>query len=254
MEGDSCIQVRELSVTYRKNRKKAVDRVSLDLPPGYVHGLLGANGAGKTTLLSVLCGVMRPGSGSAHVLGHELPREKEEVKEKIGVVPQEIALYPALTVRENLFYIGKMQRIPKASLRERVEDAIAAFQLEEKAGERVDRLSGGMKRRVNLMAGTLHRPELLFLDEPTTGIDVHSRGMILDHLKSLREQGVTLLYTSHDLEEAQELCDRIAVMDEGRIVKDDLTDELLEGGPASGKKLRDLLLRITASEEEPERS
>ncbi len=247
MQQGYCIVTEGLSVVYRKGGKRAVNGLDLKVPERTVFGILGPNGAGKTSLLSVLCGVRRPSEGRVCVLDHELPAEKEALKARIGVVPQEIALHHSLSVRENLNYLGKMHSIPREILRERVEDLLGAFRLEEKADERVARLSGGMKRRVNLMAGLLHRPELLFLDEPTTGIDVHSKGMILDHLKKEKEGGMAILYTSHDLEEAQELCERIAVMDEGRIVKEAGAEELVGDVPLTGDSLRKLLMSLTAA-------
>ncbi len=249
MDPEFCIRVEELRVFYRKNRTNAVDGIDLSIPKASIHGVLGPNGAGKTTLISVLCGVMRPGSGSVHVLDHPLPAEREALKSRIGVIPQEIALYPSLTVRENLLYIGRMQGMSSGPLRERVEKEIRNFELEPKRNERVDRLSGGMKRRVNLMAGILHHPELLFLDEPTPGIDIHSRMMILDRLRKMREEGVSMLYSSHDMGEAADLCDRMSVMDRGRIVEESSSEEIAEMG-SGGKGLRELLLRVTDPKED----
>ncbi len=251
MGQDTCIVTEELSVVYRKNGAKALDRVNLEVPSGNIFGLLGPNGAGKTTLLSVLCGVLRASSGTARVLGHELPREKEVLKERIGVVPQETALYPTLSIRENLLYLGRMHSIPEKELKERVRGLTEELQLADRGNERIEHLSGGMKRRVNLMAGLLHEPELLFLDEPTTGIDVHSRQMILERLKREREAGKTLIYSSHDLEEAEEICDRVAIMDEARIVRAGSTEELLRDPASSEGSLRKLILGATGSTETP---
>lgn len=234
-----AVRTDALTVRYRKADLPAVDALDLEIPGGIIQGLLGPNGAGKSTLLSVLCAVRAPGQGRVEVLGHSLPAEKEALKRRIGLVPQEIALYPTLTVKENLSYLGRMQHIPHSLLKERVPKMIEAFGLAEKSRERVDRLSGGMKRRLNLLAGILHDPELLFLDEPTTGVDVHSRELILEHLKALREKGTTIIYTSHDLPETRELCDRVALMHDGRIIRDGSAEALEAEG------LRELLVGLS---------
>lgn len=196
----------------------AVDDVSFSIEAGEIFSLLGPNGAGKTTTISILSGLIKPTSGEATIAGHSLTRNQLEVKKAIGVVPQEIALYESLTARENLVFWGQMYGMSGARLKQRVEEALLQIGLTGRADQKVESYSGGMKRRVNIAVGLLHEPSLVFMDEPTVGIDPQSRRSILDTVKDLNKQGMTVLYTTHYMEEAQELSDRVGIIDHGKLI------------------------------------
>ncbi|HJR24647.1 MAG TPA: ABC transporter ATP-binding protein [Acidimicrobiales bacterium] len=217
----------------RFGTRAAVDDVTFSIGPGETFGLLGPNGAGKTTTISMACGLLRPDAGEVHVAGHRMHPLAIEAKAAIGLVPQEIALYPDLTARENLRFFGQLQRISGATLTSRVAEVLEVVGLADRADERVDRYSGGMMRRINIAVGLLHRPQLLVLDEPTVGVDPQSRNAILESVEALAGSGLSVLYTTHYMEEAERLCDRIAIIDAGRIVAEgtrrELVDSLGEG-------------------------
>ena len=197
---------------------KAVKRVSFEIKEGEIFSLLGPNGAGKTTTISMLSTLYTPTSGDATIGGHSITKDPMAVKQVIGVVPQEIALYEDLTARENLLFWGQMYGLSGKSLASRVDEVLQQIDLVEKAKDRVKTYSGGMKRRVNIGVGLLHKPRLLFMDEPTVGIDPQSRRAILDTVKALNKQGMTVLYTTHYMEEAQELSDRVGIIDHGELI------------------------------------
>ena len=196
----------------------AVDDVSFQIDEGEIFSLLGPNGAGKTTTISILSCLLRPDSGEARVGGFSVTREADEVKRLIGVVPQDIALYEDLSGRENLMFWGRMYGMSGTELNDRVDEVLELIGLVDRQKDRVEKYSGGMKRRVNIGAALLHKPRFLYLDEPTVGIDPQSRRSILDGVKDLNAAGVTVLYTTHYMEEAQELSDRIGIMDQGVMV------------------------------------
>jgi ABC-2 type transport system ATP-binding protein len=196
---------------------KALDGVSFSVREGELFGLLGPNGAGKTTLLSILSCLMEPTSGEVRLQGRRVHRGDRRLRQLIGVVPQELALYGDLTARENLHFFGELYRLTGAALRERVNAVLSAVALEDKANERVHTFSGGMKRRLNLGAALVHGPRLLLLDEPTVGVDPQSRNHIFEEVRRLNAAGVTILYTSHYMEEVQTLCPRVGIMDHGRL-------------------------------------
>jgi linearmycin/streptolysin S transport system ATP-binding protein len=196
----------------------AVDEVSFQIGEGEIFSLLGPNGAGKTTTISILSCLLRPDSGEARVGGFSVTSEAEKVKRLIGVVPQDIALYEDLSGRENLMFWGRMYGMGGAELNKRVDEVLEMIGLVDRQKDRVDKYSGGMKRRVNIGAALLHKPRLLYLDEPTVGIDPQSRRSILDGVKDLNASGMTVLYTTHYMEEAQELSDRIGIMDKGAMI------------------------------------
>lgn len=229
---------------YPGNPLPALDGMDLRLHEGEIFGLLGPNGAGKTTAIAILSTILAPGSGSVVIKGHDLQRQKRAVRRIIGLVPQEIALYPALTTRENLGFFGKLHGLGGELLIRRIEETLTAVGLETRADQRIGTFSGGMKRRANLAVGILHHPQILFLDEPTVGIDAQSRNLILDRIETLRNRGTTVLYTTHYMEEAQRLCSRIAIMDQGRILSEGTLDQLLVQGPA-GSDLGQLFLHLT---------
>src|SRR5512147_2114492 len=196
----------------------AVKGISFDIKEGEIFSLLGPNGAGKTTTISMLSTLYRPTSGDAIIGGHSITREPMAVKQVIGVVPQELALYEDLTARENLLFWGQMYGLSGKPLQARIDEVLDQIGLTDKAKNRVKTYSGGMKRRVNIGVGLLHKPRLLFMDEPTVGIDPQSRRAILDTVKDLNKQGMTVLYTTHYMEEAEELSDRVGIIDHGELI------------------------------------
>ncbi|HSR99667.1 MAG TPA: ABC transporter ATP-binding protein [Kofleriaceae bacterium] len=198
--------------------RTAVGAVDLDVARGECLGLLGPNGAGKTTTISMACGVVTPTRGAVTVGGVDLAREPRRAKAKLGLVPQDIALYEELSAVQNLRYFGALYSLAREALAERIEWALGVVGLRDRADEQVRRYSGGMKRRLNLAAGLVHRPELLFLDEPTVGVDPQSRNHIFETVRQLRADGMTVVYTSHYMEEVEALCDRVAIIDDGAIV------------------------------------
>ncbi|MCX7843114.1 MAG: ABC transporter ATP-binding protein [Clostridia bacterium] len=218
------IELKGLEKSYGKT--KAVDNVSLQIMEGEVFGLLGPNGAGKSTLISMVTTLISPDSGEIVIKGNSLRKKTGEIKKLLGLVPQEIALYPTLTARENLMFWGRMYGLGGALLKERVEEAFELAGLKERAGDRIDSFSGGMKRRINIAAALLHHPEILIMDEPTVGIDPQSRNHILETVLKLNGKGMTVIYTSHYMEEVEFLCSRIAIMDHGKIIAAGTKDEL----------------------------
>ena len=212
----AILQVNEISKKY--GNLNAVQNVSFDIQEGEIFSLLGPNGAGKTTTISMLSCLLRPDEGDALVNGHSIRTDQMGVKAVLGVVPQEIALYNDLSARENLTFWGKMYGLRGAPLRARVDEVLEIIGLTDRARDRVGKYSGGMKRRVNIAVALLHKPQVIFMDEPTVGIDPQSRRNILDSVVALKNEGMTVLYTTHYMEEAQELSDHIAIMDSGRII------------------------------------
>jgi ABC-2 type transport system ATP-binding protein len=196
----------------------AVDGVSFSIPPGEVFSLLGPNGAGKTTIISMICGLLSPTAGDAVIGGHSIRRQPALAKSLMGVVPQEVAVYGDLSAQENLSFFGRMYGLRGEKLAERVREVLQTTGLADRARERVAKFSGGMKRRLNIGLALLHQPRLLILDEPTVGIDPQSRRHILDEVIALNRAGTSVLYTTHYMEEAQELSHTIAIMDHGRII------------------------------------
>jgi len=196
----------------------AVKRISFDIKEGESFSLLGPNGAGKTTTISVLSTLYAPTEGDATVGGHSVSKEPMAVRQLIGVVPQDLAIYDDLTARENLSFWGQMYGLSGKALKARIVEVLEQIGLSDKANNRVKTYSGGMKRRVNIGVGLLHKPHLLFMDEPTVGIDPQSRRAILDSVKELNKQGMTVLYTTHYMEEAQELSDRVGIIDHGELI------------------------------------
>jgi ABC-2 type transport system ATP-binding protein len=196
----------------------AVKGITFDIKEGEIFSLLGPNGAGKTTTISMLSTLYTPTAGDATIGGHSITKNPMAVKQVIGVVPQEIALYEELTARENLIFWGQMYGLGGKPLADRVDEVLEQIGLTDKARNRVKTYSGGMKRRVNIGVGLLHKPRLLFMDEPTVGIDPQSRRAILDTVKDLNKKGMTLLYTTHYMEEAQEISDRVGIIDHGELI------------------------------------
>ncbi len=211
----------------RFGERTAVDDVSFGIAAGETYGLLGPNGAGKTTTISMVCGLLAPDSGTVVINGDTMATDRCPAKTHLGLVPQEIALYPDLSGRENMEFFGRLQGLSGARLGERIDSVLELVGLADRGGERTDDYSGGMKRRANIGVALLHEPELLILDEPTVGVDPQSRNAILDGIADLQSSGMAVLYTTHYMEEAERLCDRIGVMDEGRLVAEGSTAELV---------------------------
>lgn len=206
----------------------AVDGISFSIEEGEVFGLLGPNGAGKSTTIAMLTGLFPPDSGTIRIMGMDAVIETEKVKHLIGVVPQELALYPTLSARENLRFFGEMYGLGGQRLKERMENVLQYVSMLERANDPVHSYSGGMKRRVNLAAGLMSNPRLLFLDEPTVGVDPQSRNHIFESVEHLnRDQGMSILYTTHYMEEAERLCQRIAIIDHGKIIAMDTPRNLI---------------------------
>lgn len=238
------IEIRDLKKTYKGSSEAAVEQISLDIFPNEIFGLLGPNGAGKTTTISILCGLFPPTGGSIKINGLSIDTDLDQIKKIIGVVPQDIALYPTLTALENLTFFGNMYGLRGNPLRDRIFDCLKVFGLEKVARKKIDTCSGGMKRRINLIAGLLHQPKVLFLDEPTVGIDVQSRVVILDYLKRINELGTTIIYTSHHMEEAEHLCSRVAIVDRGEIIAIGNPKELIKEHPEF-LNLENIFLHLT---------
>jgi ABC-2 type transport system ATP-binding protein len=205
----------------------ALDGVGFDVAEGEVFGLLGPNGAGKTTLLSIVSCLLRPTAGEVRVRGRTLHASDRDARRAIGIVPQELALYGELSARENLRFFGELYGLRGAGLSRRVDEVLAAVALADRADGRADTFSGGMKRRLNLGIALMHRPPLLLLDEPTVGVDPQSRNHIFEEVRRLNRAGVTIVYTSHYMEEVQALCRRVGIIDHGRLVACDTLPNLL---------------------------
>jgi ABC-2 type transport system ATP-binding protein len=219
-KADWIIRTRGISKSYRGAQRKAVDSLDLEIEKATIFGLLGPNGAGKTTTLSMLCGLLAPDSGTVELAPGT---SRTELRKTIGYVPQDLALYPRLTARENLAFFGSLYQVSGERLRARIDALLDLIGLSDRAGDKVQTYSTGMQRRLNLALGLIHEPRILLLDEPTVGIDPQSRNCIFEAVLELRKHGTSILYTTHYMEEASRLCDRIAIMDEGRII--------LEGDP-----------------------
>jgi ABC-2 type transport system ATP-binding protein len=225
MNENLAIEVKDLKKSF--GSLKAVRGVSFQVAKGEILSLLGPNGAGKSTTISMLAGLLEPDSGEASIMGHSITSQSQQARACVGVVPQDIALYPDLSARENLFFWGKMYGLRGSALKGRVDEVLRVIGLTERQHDRVGTFSGGMKRRVNIGAALLHKPDVVIMDEPTVGIDPQSRRHILDNVKELMQQGMTVLYTTHYMEEAEELSNHIAIMDQGKLIAYGTHSELI---------------------------
>ena len=246
----AAISINNLVHRYKDAEQNAVDGILLEIKEGEIFGLLGPNGAGKTTTISILSGLLKPTQGKVFIHDFDIGQQSDEIKKVIGVVPQDVALYPTLTAKENLDFFGSMYGISKSTLKEKINHYLHLFGLENTGNKRVEQFSGGMKRRLNLIASLLHDPKILILDEPTASVDVQSRNMIIEFLRDLNKKGTTILYTSHYLEEAENLCTEIAIIDDGKIIIQGSPQQIIGSQPGfdnletiflklTGKKLRD---------------
>lgn len=240
----SPLSVHNLIKRYSGSTTPAVNGLSFTVGAGEVFGLLGPNGAGKTTAISIMNTLRRPTGGTVHIFGIDVGKNPASARKLIGFVPQEIALYDGLTVRENLHFFGHMYGLSGKELEQRVSECLEFAGLTASAKSRVSTFSGGMKRRANLAAGILHKPRLIFLDEPTVGIDPQSRSLLLDRLEQLRGEGVTMVYTTHYMEEAQALCTSVAIMDHGSIIAQGSPEHLIGDHPGC-LNLEDLFILLT---------
>ncbi len=224
--------------------ENALDGLSLQVDEGQIVGLLGPNGAGKTTAVSILSTLMRPSAGQLAVMGRPVAAPLRPIRQVVGLAPQEIALYEPLSVRENLTYFGRMYGLRGEGLKARVADCLTAVGLTAQADRPVAVFSGGMKRRANLAAAIVHAPRLLFLDEPTVGVDAQSRALIMDLLRGLQQDGTAMVYTTHYMEEVEALCGRVVIMDAGRIIAEGAPADLRASHP-DADSLGELFLKLT---------
>ena len=223
----------------RFGSRLAVDDVSFQVAPGETYGLLGPNGAGKTTTIRVVCGLLAADGGEVSVSGMPVSTSTRRAKAQIGYVPQDVSLYPDLTARENLSFFGRLYRLSSKTLRERVDEVLDLIDLTDRGDDRVESFSGGMKRRLNIGASLLHRPRLLVLDEPTVGVDPQSRHAILESIQTLGSAGLAVLYTTHYMEEAERLCDRIGIIDHGHLIAEGTIKLSVESAVRAGAPLLD---------------
>lgn len=239
------IDIKGLTKRYRNANENAVDHLDLQIKNAEIFGLLGPNGAGKTTTISILCNQISADAGTVRIDNMPLHSDREKIKKIIGVVPQDIALYPKLTALENLKFFGNMYGLRGHSLKDRINECATNFGLNHKINKKISTFSGGMKRRVNLIAGLLHKPKILFLDEPTVGIDVQSKNVIIEHLENLNDkEKTTIVYTSHLMEEAERFCTQIAIIDNGKIIAEGKPKALLKDYPTCNN-LEDIFLLLT---------
>lgn len=221
----------------------ALDSLSLEIEKGELFGLLGPNGAGKTTLIKVLCGLLEPTRGSAHVAGHDIQKEAAKVKELIGVCPQDVTAYSYLSGRENVELFGNLHAMSKEKLKKNADELLEKMSLSEDANRRLGKYSGGMKRRINLIIALVHDPEIAFLDEPTVAMDPQSRHAVWDFIKELEKRDKTIILTTHYMEEAQELCDRVGIIDHGKLIALGTPKQLMEKFHA--KNLEEVFIELT---------
>ena len=244
MSNTAIIEIENLTKTFKNASENAVDGISFRINKNEIFGLLGPNGAGKTTTISILCGLFPPTSGKVLIDGKDLHEELPSIKNIIGIVPQDIALYPTLSARENLAFYGSMYGLHGKDLKEKIDMWLEKLGLNDASKRQVSTYSGGMKRRVNLIAGVLHSPKILFLDEPTVGVDVQSRNVIIEHLKEINAAGTTIIYTSHHMEEAEHFCTRVSIIDHGKILTQGTPGELISNN-AGSTNLENVFLNLT---------
>ncbi|MCG8700233.1 MAG: ABC transporter ATP-binding protein [Bacteroidales bacterium] len=238
------LSIENLTVQYKGNDLPSVNNLSLNVNEGDIFGLLGPNGAGKSTTINTISGLIKPAKGSVIIHEIDIIHHLSAAKQMIGVVGQDIALYEKLTAFENLMFFGSLYNIPKNTLRERITTLLDRMDLMKHSQKKIKAYSGGMKRRINLLAGLLHQPQLLILDEPVAGVDVQTRNVIREFISDLRKQGTTIIYTSHLMEDAERLCDQIGIIDNGELIADGKPAELVSKYKDCNT-LEDVFLKLT---------
>jgi ABC-2 type transport system ATP-binding protein len=244
MTGTPVIEVKDLVKKYRGSGEVALKGISITVNEGEFLGLLGPNSAGKTTFTFIICGLISPTSGTVRIFNRNMTESPGDAKKRIGLVPQEIALYSGLTVKENIYFYGHMMGYHGDELKKRAGRLIEIFNLEDHLSKLILHCSGGIKRRVNLISGIIHDPELLILDEPTLGVDIQLREMIFGHLSELNKKGTTIIYTTHYMREAEQLCSRVNIIDHGLLIADGTTAALIAGN-AGCEDLGQVFLKMT---------
>jgi len=238
------IKIEHISKKYKTAENFSVVDLDLFIEEKEIFGLLGPNGAGKTTLISILCSLIKPTSGSFTINGLNYQTHKNELKQLIGIVPQEYALYPTLTAFENLKYFGSMYGLHGKKLKNKINEYLEILGLSQFTNKRIETFSGGMKRRINLIASILHEPKVLFLDEPTVGVDVQSKNVIIEFLQDLNKKGTTIIYTSHHLNEAEAFCTKVAIIDHGKLITKGKPADLINK-QESAHNLEEVFLNLT---------
>ncbi len=238
------IEINDLRKHYAGATAPALDGFSCKVEQNLIVGLLGPNGAGKTTCFNILCGMVKPDAGQALIAGQDCNSERVAIGSLMGMVPQQIALFGNLTAMENFRYVGRLYGLPEHTINTRTQLLLERLGLDKHAGKRINAFSGGMKRRANIIASLLHEPELLLLDEPTAGVDVQSRALIIDFIKDYRSQGKTILYTSHLMDEAEQICDKVIIIDNGKFITSGEPASLIRD-TAHCSRLEDVFLHFT---------
>ncbi len=243
----ALIKVSGLKKSYKGNPMPVLKGIDLEIKRGEFFGLLGPNAAGKTTLISIMCGLLKITEGKVHIHGQEVGNNNFAIKQLIGLIPQEIALYPTLTVVENLRFFGQMYGIRRKALEKRIEECLELLKLHAHADKRISNCSGGIRRRANLMCGLIHSPEIIFLDEPTLGVDAQSMNLIYEYLRKLNSEGTTIIYTTHYMREAESLFSRVTIIDDGFIIANSTPARLLEEHP-NCRDLGEVFIKLTGRE------
>ena len=239
----AAVRINNLGFTYPRQPAACFSNLSLEVPEGERFGLFGPNGAGKTTLMNCMTGLLEFQQGSIQLLGHEIAHHKKSINKLFGFVPQEFSFYQELSPVENLAFFGAWSGLQKQEIKNKTTELLEVLGLADVQNKKVQEFSGGMKRRINLAIGVIHNPRILFLDEPTVGVDVHSRHAIVNYLKKLNDGGTTLIYTSHQLSEAEGLCNIVALIDDGKIIAHDTLNQLLIDHKEDG--LEGLFINLT---------
>jgi ABC-2 type transport system ATP-binding protein len=243
----ALIRISNLKKTYKGNPDEILKGVDLEIHKGEFFGLLGPNAAGKTTLISIICGLLKFNEGSVFVHDVDIAKHYRKINRFIGLIPQEIALYPTLTVKENLAFFGEMHGLFGRKLKNTIDEYISVVQLEHHAGKKISNCSGGIKRRANLVAGLMHDPEIIFLDEPTLGVDAQSMNLIYEYLVKLNGSGKTIIYTTHYMKEAENLCNRITIIDDGKVIANGTPSDLIKNNPGC-TDLGQVFIKLTGRE------
>lgn len=240
---NAAVLIKDLGFAYPRQSTSCFKNLNLEVAEGERFGLFGPNGAGKTTLMNCMTGLLKYRQGSIQLLGNEIANQKKSVNKLFGFVPQDFSFYQELSPVENLSFFGAWSGMQKTEIKTKTEELLEVMNLTEVRNKKVEKFSGGMKRRVNLAIGVIHSPRILFLDEPTVGVDVHTRHAIITYLKKINEEGTTLIYTSHQLSEAEDLCNKVALIDDGKIIAHDTLEQLMIDHKEDG--LEGLFINLT---------